>query len=70
MLGKAAAAQDAGVARLDAQTGGIGGDVGSRLVNHRDDTEGHAILDHTQAVVELASLEDLPKHFGLGRDLA
>ena len=34
-----AALEDDGVARLEAQPGGVGGDVGTRLVDHADDAE-------------------------------
>ena len=68
-LREAAAAQDAGVARLDAQTRGVGGDIGTCLVDHRDDAERHAVLDHAQPVVELASLQDLAEDLGLGGNL-
>lgn len=69
-LCQAATAQNASIARLDAQASGIGGDVGACLVDHRDDSKRHAILDHAQSVIELASLEDFAEHLGLRSNLS
>lgn len=44
------AAQDARVARFEAENGAVDGDVGTRFVNDADDADGHAHLADAQAV--------------------
>jgi len=46
VYGLGAAAQDGGVAGLDAERGGLQRDVGARLVDDADDAQGHAHLAH------------------------
>ncbi len=48
--GLGAAAQDGGVAGLEAEHGGVAGDVGTRFVDDADDADGHAHLPQLQAV--------------------
>ena len=48
--GLAAAAQDDGVAGLEAENGRVDGDVGAGLVDHGNDAERHAHLADEQAV--------------------
>ena len=44
------AAQDGGVAGLQAQAAGVGGDVGARFVDHPDNAEGHPNAADVKAV--------------------
>ena len=48
--GLGAAAQHDGVAGLEAEGARLDGDVGARLVDHRDDADGHPDAPHTYAV--------------------
>jgi hypothetical protein len=64
------AAQDDRVARLQAQGGGVDGDVGTRLVHHRDHPEGDADLAYVQAVGQAVAVDDLADGIGEGGDLA
>ena len=50
MQGFAAAAQDNGVASLDAQNGCVNGDIGAGFVNHGDNAKRNAHFAHQQAV--------------------
>ena len=60
----AAAAQDAGVARLQADARGVGGDVGTGLVDDGDHAERHAHARKLDAVVEHALLLHLAQRIG------
>jgi hypothetical protein len=66
----AAAAEDAGVAGLQAEDGAVDGDVGARLVDDADDADGHAYLAESQAVGARDVFEDIPDRIGQGNDLA
>ena len=68
--GRAAAAQDDGVAGLQAQAGGVDGDVGPGLVDHADDAHGDAHLADLQAVGERGAAHDLADGVGQGGDVA
>ena len=59
-----AAAEDDGVAALDAERGGVDGDVGPALVDHEDDAERHADLADLQAVRPPAATDDLADGVG------
>jgi hypothetical protein len=61
--------QDHGVARLQAQTAGVGGDVGARLVDHADDSERHAHLADLEAVRAPPARDGLADRIGQGGDL-
>ncbi|MNH09756.1 hypothetical protein D3C79_692170 [compost metagenome] len=50
--GLTAAAQYAGVAGLEAEAGDVDGDVGTRLVDDTDDTDGHPTAGEAQAVLQ------------------
>ena len=65
-----AAAEDDGVAALDAQAGRVDGDVGPRLVDEEDDAERHADLVDLQAVGPDAAVEHAADRIGQGGDLA
>ena len=67
--GGAAAAQDDGVARLEAQGGRVDGHVGTRLVDHGDDAERDADLAQLDAVVEAPAVDDLADGVGQGGDV-
>ena len=61
MQGLLAAAQDGGVARLEAQGGSVGGDVGAGLVDDADDAQRHAHLadgDAGRTALEISHLAD------------
>ena len=68
--GGAAPAQDDGVAALQAEAGGVDGDVGARLVDHPDDAHRHADLADLQAVGERGAAHDLADRVGQGGDVA
>jgi hypothetical protein len=53
------AAQQHGVAGLEADAGGVGGDVGASFVDHADDADGDADLLHAQAVGQRRAAHDL-----------
>ena len=65
-----AAAQDDRVAALDAQPGGVDGDVGPRFVDEEDDAERHADLVDLQAVGPTSAVEHAADRVGQGGDLA
>ena len=65
----AAAAQDGGVARLQAQPGGVGGDVGARLVNDADHAQRHAHAPDADAARALAQFGDGADRIVEARDL-
>jgi hypothetical protein len=48
--GRRAAPQQHGVARLEAEPGGVAGDIGPVLVDHPDDAEGHSHLADLEPV--------------------
>ncbi len=64
------AAQDHGVARLEAENGRVDGHVGARLVDHGDDAQGHAHAPHLEAVGPLPHGLDGAHGIGHGRHLA
>ncbi len=64
------AAQDDRVARLQAQRGGVDGDVGARLVDDGDDAERHAHLAHVEAVGQAVAVDHLADGVGERGDLA
>ena len=68
--GGAAAAQDDGVAGLQAEAGGVDGDVGAGLVDHADDAHRHAHLADLEAVGEGGAADDLADRVGQGGDVA
>ena len=65
-----AAAQQRDVAALEAEHGGVDGDVGPCLVDHADDAERHAHLPHGEAVRQREAAHDLADRVGQGRDVA
>ena len=65
-----AAAQDDGIAALDAQAGRIDRDVGPRLVDEEDDAERHADLVNLQAVGPHVAVEDAADRIGQRGDFA
>jgi len=60
VLRRAAAAEDDGVAGLEAEGGRVDCDVGPRFVDHGDHAEGHADPAQVDAVGELPPVDDLP----------
>ncbi len=64
-----AAAQDAGVARLDAQRRRVGGHVGARFVDDADHAERHAHLRHLDAGRPRHALRDRADRIGQRRHL-
>ena len=66
----AAAAQDGGVAGLQAEDGAVDGDVGARLVDDADDADRHAEFAEAQAVGARDVFQDIPDRIGQGNDLA
>ena len=70
MNGLAAAAEDAGVARLDAQGSSVDGDVGPRFVNDGDDAQGHSHLADMQAVGPVPFFKAAADRVGKLDDLA
>ena len=68
--GGAAAAQDDGVAALEAEAGGVDGDVGAGLVDHADHAHRDAHLADLQAVGEGGAAHDLADRVGQGGDVA
>ncbi len=65
-----AAAQDARVARFQADAGGIGGDVGPGLKNDGDDADGDAAFFDAEAVGAVVGFDGLSDGVGLGGDFA
>ena len=63
------AAQDDGVAALEAQGGGVARDVGAALVEEQDDAQRHAALLDPQAVGADVAFEGLADRVDLCRDL-
>ena len=68
--GRAAPTQDDGVAGLQAQPGGVDGDVGAGLVDHADDAHRDADLTDLQAVGQGGAADDLAHRVGQGGDVA
>ena len=68
--GGRAAAQDDGVAALEAEAGGVDGDVGARLVDHADDAHGHPDLADLQAVGQGRAAHHLADRVGQCGDVA
>src|SRR3989454_976188 len=66
----AAAAEQHRIARLHAETGRVGGDVGPRLVDEGDDAEGHAHAGDLDAVGPPPRLRDGADRIGQRGDLA
>ena len=66
----AAAAQDHRVARLEADTGGVGGDVRARLVDHADDAERHAHAGDLEPRRLTLARRQRPDRIGLCGDAA
>ena len=62
--GHAAASQNRGVSGLQADSGGIGGDVGARLVDHGHHAQGYADAPQLHAVVHGPLLLDLTQGIG------
>ena len=69
-VGVAAAAQDDGVAGLEAESGGVDGHVGPGLVHHRDDPERHPDPLDLQSLGRPPPGDDLPHRIGQGGDVA
>ena len=69
-VGVAASAQDHGVAGLEAEGGGVDGDVGPGLVDHRDDPERHAHLLDLQPFGSPPALDHLAHRVGQRGDVA
>ena len=69
-LGGRAAAQDHGVAGLQAEARGIDGDVGAGLVDHADDAHRHPDLADLQAVGQRRATHHLPHRVGQRGDVA
>ena len=65
-----AAAQDHAVAGLQAQRRGVGGDVGTRLVDHADHTQRHAHALDLEALVGGVALGDLADRVRQAGDVA
>ena len=63
-------AQEDRVAALEAEAGGVDGDVGPALVDHADDTHRHADLAHLQAVGQRVARDDLADRVGQRGDVA
>lgn len=70
MEGFAAAAEDGGVAGLEAESGGVGGDIGARFIDDDDDTDGSANLLEVQAIWPGALVEDAAYGIGECGDVA
>ena len=68
--GQAGAAQHAGVARLDAQGGGVDGDVRPGLVDDQDDAQRDAQLARRQAVGQLEPADGGAHGIGQGGHVA
>ena len=64
-----AAAEDGGVAALQAEDGAVDGDVGACLVDDADDADGHADLADFEAVGAGPGVEGLADGVGQGGDL-
>ena len=65
-----AAAQDAGVSRLETKGGGVGGDVGPRFVDDADDAEWHPHVPDLDAARPELKLADFADGIGQGGDFA
>ena len=65
-VGAGRAAQQGGVAALERDAGGIDGDVGAALVDHRDHAERDADLADLQAVGAVVAAHDLADGIGQG----
>ena len=63
-------AQQDGVARLEADAGRVGGDVGPGLVDHPDDAEGHPQLAQLEAVGQRRAADHLADRVGQPGDVA
>ena len=63
------AAQDDGVAALDAEGGGVAGDVGPALVEKQHDAQRHAHLLDAKPIGPNIPFDDLPDRIDLRRDL-
>ena len=70
VFGRAAAAQHDGVARLQAEPGGVDGHVGARLVDDGDHAERHAHARELDAVGQPAPVFDLADRVGQRGQLA
>jgi len=66
---RGAATEDDRVARLETQGRRVDGDVGARLVDHRDDAQRHPDAAHLHPVVEPPALDDLADGVGQRRDI-
>ncbi len=64
-----AAAEDDGVAALDAQRGGVAGDIRPAFIEKQDHAERDAHLADSQAVGPDVAFDDLPDGIDLGGDL-
>ena len=69
MIALGAAAQDDCVARLEAQSTGVGGDVGPRFIDHADDAERHSHPRYIEAVGTIPPGQHLAHRIGQRRDL-
>ena len=69
VVGRAAALEQARIARAKAQREGVGGHVRARLVDHGDDAEGYRHLLDAQAVRVHVAADDAPERVRLRRDL-
>ncbi len=67
--GLGTAPQNAGVAALDAQRGGLDGHVGAAFVDHAEDADRHAHLAHADAAGLLAHAGYLADHVAHGCEL-
>ena len=70
MQGLRAAAQDAGISRLEAKGSGVGGDVGTRFVDNADDAERHAHVTDLDAARPKFELTYFADGIGQRRDFA
>ena len=68
--GRARAPQHDGVAGLQAQRGGIDGDVGARLVDDGDDAQRHPDAAQRQPIGQRRAIDHLADRVGQGGDLA
>ena len=64
MNGLRAATQDAGIATFDGQRGGLDRHIGTALVNHAKDTDGHPHMAHADAAGAAAQIRDLADGVG------
>ena len=70
LRGGAPAAEDDGVARLQAEAGGVDGDVRTGLVDHPDDPHRHPDLPDLEAVGQGRAPDHLADRVGQGGDVA